>query len=399
MIRYRSLKSSNRVRAAALTLIAAQASMVATAFADDTSWQLHGALTQGITYTSDNNFYGASDDGASLKFTEVSLNASARLLPNLRASGQVLYRQMGEQGESGDVDYAFLDYQFLTEATAVAGIRAGRYKLPIGLYNETRDVAFTRPSIFAPQSAYPDTWRDLELSSDGALIYSDIFTDSGQWTIEAHGGRPRIDKEAIDTSLNFLPGEVNDMGRRSIFGGRIMYQSSNGRWIAALSRSEARIRYEHAVAPGMLTDVDVDLAYWLASLQCNIDQWTITAEYGHMDARLDSEYFVGGLHPLQYYVQVTRHLGNRWSLYSRYDNLYWDRHDRSGDNYTVMTNKNSFSNFAHDYGVGGRYDISNDVMVSVEYHYIDGAAWLSSLDNAATTRYWSLVSAAFSYRF
>ena len=399
MIRYRSLKSSNKLGASALALTAAIASNTS-AHADDTHWQWHGVLTQGITYTSDNNFYGDSDDDASLKFTEVSLNASARVLPNLRASGQVLYRQAGAQGESGDVDYAILDYQYLANSTAVAGVRVGRYKMPIGLYNETRDVAFTRPSIFAPQSAYPDTYRDLELSSDGILLYTDIFTDGGQWTIEIDGGRPRIDKDGITTSLNFLPGEVDHIGSRNVFGGRIMYQSSDGRWIAALSRAEAHIRFEHRMMPGVTTDVDTDLVYWLASLQCNINQWTITAEYGHMDATLDSDYFVGGLHPLQYYLQVNRRIGNQWSIYSRYDNLYWDRHDRSGDTYAMLTNRNSFSNFAHDYGLGVRYDIGDNAMISTEYHYIDGAAWLSSVDNINTpVRYWSMVSMAFSYRF
>lgn len=399
MIQYRSLKSSNKLGAAALALIAATAPMTS-AYADDTNWQLHGVFTQGVTYTSDNNFYGASDDDASLKFTEVSLNASARLLPNLRASGQVLYRQAGEQGESGDLDYGFLDYQFLAKSTAVAGIRVGRYKMPIGLYNETRDVAFTRPSIFAPQSTYPDTARDLELSSDGALIYTDIFTDSGQWTIEVDAGRPRIDKEAIDTSLNFVNGEVSSLGRRSVFGGRLMYQSSDGQWIAAFSRAEAHIHYDYALAPGIATDVDVSLIYWIASLQCNIDQWTITAEYGHMDAVLEFDNFAGRLHPLQYYLQATRHINSRWSVYSRYDNLYWDRHDRSGDRYAVLMSTNSFANYAHDYGFGVRYDISNNAMVSAEYHYIDGTAWLSNVDNAeAPVRYWDMVSAAFSYRF
>lgn len=408
MTRYRSLKSLNRhrLRAAALTLIAFTAPIGAPALADDTNWQLHGALTQGVTYTSNNNFYGPSDDSGSLKFTEVSLNASARLLPNLRASGQALYRQAGAQGESGGVDYAFLDYQFFTETTAVAGVRAGRYKLPIGLYNETRDIAFTRPSIFVPQSVYPDRARDLELSSDGALVYSDIFTDNGQWTIELNAGRPRIDKETAQTSFDFFPGEVDDLGARSTYGGRIMYQSSDGRWTTAFSRVEAHIRYGTTMGTPMglalKTNVDVDLVYWIASLQCNIDQWTITTEYGQMDIAFSSDYFAAGLHPLQYYLQATRHLDSHWSVYSRYDNLYWDRHDRDGDNYSAMTQASvkNFANFAHDYSLGVRYDISSNSMVSAEYHYIDGTAWLSGLDNDnATARYWNMVSVAFSYRF
>ncbi len=402
MIRFRSLKSPSELSpgeltAGALALLLATTAPAALG-ADNTNWQLHGAITQGLTYTSDNSFYGPSDDDVSLKFTEISLNASARLLPNLRASGQVAYRQAGAQGEKGDVDYLFLDYQFLTETPLIAGIRVGRYKLPIGLYNETRDVAFTRPSIFVPQSAYPDRARDLELSSDGALIYTDIFTDGGQWTLELDAGRPRLEKETVETSFQFVPGSVN-LDRHRTYGGRLMYQSSDGRWIAALSRTEANVNYE-ILTPFIAFDIDVDFVYWLASLQCNIDQWSFTAEYGHMDMRLTSDYVTASLHPLQYYVQATRHLDRHWSVYTRYDNLYWDRRDRSGDTYGQSLNTDTFANFAHDYGFGVRYDINSNAMISGEYHYIDGTGWLSGLDTEnASARYWDMVSVAFSYRF
>lgn len=404
MNRYRSLKSLSKYRcgALALAIVATSAQFAASAHADDTDWQLHGALTQGVIYTSNNDFYGPSDDNASLKFTEINLNASARLLPNLRAAGQVLYRQAGSLGEHGGVDYAFLDYQFFTETTFAAGIRGGRFKLPIGLYNETRDIAFTRPSIYVPQSAYPDRARDLELSADGALLYTDIFTNSGQWTLEFEGGRPRVDKQTVATSFSFVPGEVARLGEHSSFGGRIMYQSSDGKWLAAFSRVEARLRYLQTLAPTVQTDVGVKFVYWLTSLQCNIDEWTFTSEYGHMDINLDLDPFGKfGLHPLQYYLQATRHLDKHWSIYSRYDNLYWDRRDPSGDDYAALTpGSNNFANFAHDYGFGTRYDINSNAMVSAEYHYIDGTAWVSGLDNSQpATRYWHMVAVEFSYRF
>lgn len=396
MIRYRSLKSLNRHWQSALVL----ALIAASAHADDTNWQLHGTLAQGFIYTSNNNFYGPSDDSVSPKFTEINMNASARLLPNLRAAGQVLYRQAGAQGESGGLDYAFLDYQFVTEATFSAGVRGGRYKLPIGLYNETRDIAFTRPSIYVPQSAYPDRARDLQLSSDGALLYTDIYTNAGQWTVELDAGRPRADKQTAQSSFGFLHGNVDHLGTHSTKGGRVMYQSSNGEWLAALSRAEAHLRYEQALMPSLLTDVDVKFSYWIASLQCNIDQWTFTSEYGHMDLRLDSDLFGKGLHPLFYYIQATRRLDTRWSLYSRYDNIYWDRRDPGGKDYAELANTKAFANFAHDYGIGARYDINSDAMISAEYHYIDGTAWLSGVDNTdASARYWSMIAIEFSYRF
>lgn len=413
MNRSRPLKSRSKYYGwAALALLAGST------HADDTNWQLHGALTQGIIHTSDNNFYGPSDDSASLKFTEISFNGSARLLPNLRASGQALYRQAGAQGESGGIDYAFLDYQFVTEPTYTAGIRAGRYKLPIGLYNETRDIAFTRPSIYVPQSAYPDRARDLELSSDGGLIYTDIFTNTGQWTLELYAGRPRIDKETVEAAFNFIPGEIESFGTRRTFGGRAMYQSSDGAWTAALGRAEAKTCYTQTLpadlaallgqiapetgisADSPTTDIEVNFVYWIASLQYTIDQWTFTGEYGHMDIQLETQSIGLGLHPLFYYLQATRRIDRHWSVYSRYDNLYWDRRDKSGDTYALLAGVDDFANFAHDYGFGVRYDINTNAMVSAEYHYIDGTAWLSGLDNAnATSRYWNMFAVEFSYRF
>lgn len=395
MNRYRSLKLPSSGWRGAL----ASALLATAAHADNTDWQLHGVLTQGAVYTSDNNFYGSSDDDVSLKFTEISFNASARLHPNVRAAGQILYRQAGAQGEGGEVDYAFIDYKFSSDSTTSAGIRAGRYKLPIGLYNETRDIAFTRPSIYAPQSAYPDRARDLELSGDGALFYSDIFTDSGQWTLELYGGRPRVDKDTLDYAFTYIPGDVDHLGSRDVFGGRAMYQSGDGAWLVALSRAEANLHYHQALLPTLETAVDLSFTYWIASLQYNFNQWTFTSEYGHMDIQLDSDLFDSGLHPLFYYAQVTRRLNQQWSIYTRYDNLYWDRRDRSGDDYSALTGADDFANFSHDYGLGVRYDINNSAMIRAEYHYIDGAAWLSGLENSSPARYWDMLALEFSYRF
>ena len=414
MNRYRSLKLSNSVCLAAF----AMASLVAPAHAHDTDWQLHGAFTQGATYTSDNNFYGQSDDNVSLKFTEISLNGSIRVLPNLRAVGQVLYRQAGAQGESGDIDYAFLDYQFVAEPTYTGGLRAGRNKLPIGLYNETRDIAFTRPSIYMPQSAYPDRARDLELSADGALLYTDIFTNAGQWTLEFYGGKPRVDKHTVETGFRFIPGKIDSLGKRTVYGGRAMYQSSDGAWLAAFSRVRAKLHYtqilpayiasaigQYAPETGINADaptagIDVDFVFWIASLQYNVDQWTFTSEYGHMDIGLRAYGASLNLHPLCYYVQAARRLDRHWTLYSRYDNLYWDRRDPSGGDYGKLINGPSYSNFAHDYGLGVRYDINSSAMTSVEYHYVDGTAWTSGLDDpGGSARYWNMLTVEFSYRF
>jgi hypothetical protein len=46
-------------------------------------------------------------------------------------------------------------------------MRVGRIKTAYGLYNTTRDVPFTRPSIVLPQSIYFERTRNLTVSADG----------------------------------------------------------------------------------------------------------------------------------------------------------------------------------------------------------------------------------------
>lgn len=53
------------------------------------------------------------------------------------------------------------------------GVRLGRVKNPFALYNETRDVIWTRPGVLLPQSIYFDALalRQPEISSDGGILY------------------------------------------------------------------------------------------------------------------------------------------------------------------------------------------------------------------------------------
>ncbi len=58
-------------------------------FDDDSPLQIHGFLTQGYVKTSDNSFFGNSEDG-STEFREIGVNLSYRISPKLMASGQLL---------------------------------------------------------------------------------------------------------------------------------------------------------------------------------------------------------------------------------------------------------------------------------------------------------------------
>ena len=172
----------------ALVLLLASGFLPNLAFAGDSQWAV--AINQGLVATTENNYYGQSNDGVSLDFTELSINGSYKFTPRFRLAGQSLYRRAGKGTDSVDIDYFFLDSLLVATESVNMGLNLGRFKNPTGLYNDTRDVAQTRPGIFLPQSIYPDAERDLHISSDGALFYTNVFAGSGSGILNSRMGFP-----------------------------------------------------------------------------------------------------------------------------------------------------------------------------------------------------------------
>src|SRR5690606_30179114 len=125
-------------------LIAAAVPSRADRLIDSVYW--HAFASQGAIYTSDNNFYGESDDGLSTEFRELGLILGAQPLEKVSLVAQILSRETGEVDETDlRVDYAFASYTPYSSLNGDFGIKAGRIRAPIGFFNETRDVAHTRP--------------------------------------------------------------------------------------------------------------------------------------------------------------------------------------------------------------------------------------------------------------
>ena len=368
--------------------------------------QIHGFASQGwLKSTGNNNVFGeSSSDSGSFDFRELGLNASMRPRSNLQFSAQMLSRTAGE-GSPGNIrlDYGFIDYSFLSEQNSKMGIRLGRMKNPLGFYNDTRDVPFTRPSILLPQSIYFDRTRKLAIAADGGHLYGEYRSDIGNLSVEAGIVRPLVKGAETEVALlaSEMPGHlVSDIS----YIGRATYELDEGRLRFAFSGTQLNVDY-HPATPDPLRAGSIRFTPLIFSAQYNAERWSLTSEY----ALRHFEYKNFGIAPLNldffgesYYLQGVYRITPEWEAIVRYDVLHTDRDDPEGKKWAAATGLAPHRRFAKDITVGLRWNITPEFMLRAEYHRVNGTGWLSALDNPSPgdlSQHWNLFSILGSYRF
>lgn len=367
--------------------------------------QIHGFASQAVVKTSDNNYFGKSKD-TSFDFTELGLNASFRLNPKVLFSAQVLSRRAGEMydGEPS-LDYALGDFTFFAAAERRLGLRLGRIKNPLGLYNETRDVPFTRPGIFLPQVVYYDKIRNAILSTDGAMFYGELFKPWGNLSITFGGGDPVIDENVEWAFLgNDLEGSMESHGKTLV--GSLWYETQDGAFKAGLSGAGSSLRF-NAGEQSHLAAGDIDFNYWIGSLQYNTEDFTVSAEYG----RLPLEWAgFGPYWPFTkqttegYYLQGAYRILPQLELMARYEEGFADRNDRGGKRLSALTAGATppFDFRSEILTAGVRWDILPNLMLRLEYQRHQGTYHLSIRENPDPSQLvedWDLFAASLSVRF
>ena len=369
--------------------------------------QVHGFLSQGYFLTSSNRMFGHSEGDGSLDFTEAGINASWTPLPRLQLAVQGLFRRAGAGHESDfELDFGLMDYAVLSTEDKQVGFRLGRIKNPLGLYNDTRDVAFTRPSILLPESIYLDISREAFVSADGAHVYGELRSRWGDFSLEFGGVLPRVDNLDYELGI-FLQDFPGEFGNDLTYVGRLTYQLGEGRYKLAVSGAQVNSTYEPRFLPPQDLQAGSDLFELLIlSAQYNGEHWGFTSEYalrhtedeGFGPSFPDAD-FTGE----SYYFQGMYRATAKWEAFLRYDVFYANRDDRDGAKTEALFGIPISQNlFAKDWTIGARYYVTPAFMVAAEYHHVYGAGWLPRQDNpdlSATDKKWDLFALLVSYRF
>ena len=364
------------------------------------SFQVHGFLSQGYIKTTANNFFGDSEEG-SFDFRELGLNASYRFNPQLMASAQLLSRTAGEMYDGSlSLDYAQLDFTPYSTENGRFGTIFGRFKNPVGFYNDTRDVASTRPSIFVPQVVYWDRVRNMVMSNDGAMLYADLHRDLHSFYLNFFAGKTPIDENVEKTYLVALY-EPNLEQRGLTKGGRLLYEWDGGR--VRLGLSGASLNLDGEMLGGLLSGT-IDIDYWIASAQYNEGPWSLTLEYmlepieyvGFQGAMEAGNTTVDG-----YYLQGNYRVSTDWEILMRYEEGHFDKDDRDGSNVRILGTP-TYNHYARMWTIGLLWEPTENIMLRTEFSRADGTIFLSNLDNPnplATERKWNMLAFLISYSF
>lgn len=149
--------------------------------------QFHGFVSQGFMDSDVNNYLTMPTSDGSFAFTDGGLTLATQITDRFRVGAQGYVRNVGKMG-NGQVtlDWASGDYGFADWF----GVRAGKVKTPLGLYNDSQDMEFLHPWALLPQSVYPLDLRSDTIAHTGIDIYGNIrMKQLGSLTYTVYGGK------------------------------------------------------------------------------------------------------------------------------------------------------------------------------------------------------------------
>lgn len=378
------------------------------------SFQLHGFISQGYLDSTANNFMDEESRTGTFAFTDMAINANLALSDHFRAGAQIYIRNFGDYSEDDiQLDWALIDYH-LHDAL---GIRLGKVKLPMGLYNETRDSDFLRNMIFLPQSVYDDTRRDLYLSYVGGGLHGNVQLNGwGDFDYHLFAGETcfpeesvlaesnkrniiaRIDRNnsAITPNPAIPPAYVSsDRESNELFGGSLVFNHTNDhlRLGATWMHAHNQVFVNGASSPALESEIHHK---YVLSLEYSWLDWILSGEYGetHRTQTMYGQTTIDG--PSQgWYVMLSYSPFAKWTLSALYDEFYRLKNDKDGSTLTT-----SYSGWRKDIGLGIRYDMNDSWNAKFEYHWLDGAAMqLNVFNPEGLARYWNYCAAKVSFSF
>jgi len=353
-----------------------------------TSVQYGGFVSQGFLVNTGHNDYFGNTSAGTADFREYGLNASYAT-GQWRFGMQVFGQKLGEYGDDKfGIDWATVDYQ----PAQWFGLRAGRVKMPRGLYNEALDLDSVRPFVLLPQSVYDARLRDFNAAFNGAMIFGNVnLKQLGSLDYRLfYGGIPiATDSGANDYFNNDVAAVCLDINMDSVRGGSLFWNTPltglrMGYSYSSFQNLGSHRRATIAFAPPPALPVTVtgtkstdSYDRHLLSIEYTTGAWVFAAEAGREQALYNAA--ISGVHFLDldfqsdyFYVSAARRI-TPWLELGAYYSYSRDTESVTGPNPLLGEVGYLPTLEQGDLALSVRFDINEHLSFKVEGHYMDGA--------------------------
>jgi hypothetical protein len=324
--------------------------------------EIHGFASQGFVLTTGNDYLVLDSTRGSFQLSELGLNFSKQLTDKLRFGAQFYARNFGIAGNYvPQVDWFHLDYRWRDWL----GLRAGRLKIPHGLYNEFNDIDAGRVPILLPQSIYPLQARSFLFAQTGTEVYGFARSPAaGALEYRLYGGTMFFDPSLVVPAGSAVQLQFSVP---YIVGGRLIWETPLPG--LRLGASVLKLRLDTvAFLPMLMVNIENRTLAWVSFAELAFRALTVTAEYGRGNSKQTS----AESPPSNFDVT-----GEDWYVMASYVAAPWLQ---PGVYYSLkvpdVANRGGLANKQHDLTATLRFDINPHWLVKIEGHYMIGTAGL-----------------------
>jgi hypothetical protein len=331
---------------------------------EDLNIQIHGYATQGMIYTTQNNWNTTDSSGASPAWTEAVVNFTAQPSSKLRVGMQARYFLLGEYGNQITLDWAAADYK----VDEKFGVRFGKVKTPSSLMNEIADIDPAYVWALMPSALYLVASRNFTLSHYGAVAYGTLPLGHaiGKLEYDAWGGDRVISPD--DGYLRPLKDEgigISTGPSGVTYGGTLRWHLPIQGAMLGVSDAHSALGGPIALGsiPGTLSVPNIETPVFFGQYEHN--RYTVSGEYNRAAFNVKTNF--AGFPPSTlpedervWYVAATYKLTDKLTAGSYYSSAF------------NLQAQLSPSRYQKDWAVSGRYDFNPFLYAKAEQHFLDG---------------------------
>ncbi len=378
----------------ALAVAAAALVFAGTSMAYDLAGiQIHGFISQGFSYSADNNFPTSDSTDGTFQHFDAGINFGKKLTDGLNIGLQLYARDYGDiDNNTVNIDWAYADYRWKNWLK----IRAGKIKNPFGLYNEGRDIDMLRTFAFLPGAVYSEPSREIVLSRLGVGIYGTLGGGAaGSFDYNIVIGEPQVDEDNggfVKQMESFLHTELIGIEFDISKSAQLIWNTPLDGFrvagtFAAVTNDVVANFFGNAVR------INLDTEIWIASAEYTWNNLVLAAEYASM--------LIGSSPDQQrYYGSATYRLSDLLEIGIYYSEEYSNEDDKDGD-YLVAMGQPDFFAWQKDLCAAVRFDLNEYWIFKVEGHYMNGAAMVLTSDTPFNEMeedwYYTVVKTTFSF--